>query len=71
MGARCDADINVLVEVAVKVATDSMHCRVELGLELNALVAIVVDLSLLVRVGEFEAEFFFGNSTMIVEKNNI
>lgn len=71
MGARRDADVNVLVEVAVKVATDPMHCRVELGLELNALIAIVVDFSLLVWVGKFEAEFFFGNSTMVVEKYNI
>lgn len=71
MGARCDTDVDIFVKVAVEVAANPMHCRVKLGLELNTLVAIVVDFFLSVGVVEFKTKLLLGYSTMIVKKNNI
>jgi hypothetical protein len=66
-----DAYVNVLVEVAVEVATYAVHCGIELGRELDGLVTAVIDLGGTVRMGELEADFLFCNSTVVVEQDYV
>ncbi len=71
VSAGRDAYVNVLVEVAVEVTTYAVHCGIELGRELDGLVAAVINLGGTVRMGELEADFLFCNSTVVVKQDNV
>ena len=66
-----NTDVNVLIQMTVKVATNTMHGRVKLGLELNAFVAVVINSFCLIWMCEFEAELFVSDSAVVVKKNNV